>query len=74
MTKEAYPGLFHFIHKRMKDVEFPTSKQSILLIAGNRPVHVDWEQTVLLRTFVEKIGLEDFSSAAEFYCALIASL
>lgn len=72
MTKDTYPGLFHFIHKSIADVAFPATKRHILEVAGERPVFVDWEQTVPLRRFVEPIGLESFSSAADFYSALIA--
>ncbi|MEA4971315.1 MAG: hypothetical protein VB051_12485 [Candidatus Pelethousia sp.] len=72
MTKDAYPALFHFIHKNMAEIEFPSTKQHILDVAGERPISVDWNQTVPLKRFVEPIELESFSSAADFYCAMIA--
>ncbi len=74
MTKEVYPALFHFIQKAISDVEFPATKKEILSLAGERPVHVDWEQTVPLSTFVAPIRQEYFSCAAEFYCQMIAAM
>ena len=73
MTKDAYPAMFHFIHKSMADVDYPTTKQAILDKAGERLVAIEWDQSVPLKVFVEPIALERFSSAAEFYCAMIAS-
>ena len=74
MTKEAYPALFHYIHRAMAEVNFPTTKREILEKAGNVPVHTDWEISVPLKTFVEPIPQESFSCAADFYCKLIAAM
>lgn len=30
MTKPSYPGLFHYIHKAMADVEYPITKAALL--------------------------------------------
>lgn len=73
MTKDAYPALFHFIHKNMADITFPAKKEDILETAGDRPVNIEWDQAVPLRIFVEPIAKKKFSCAADFYCALIAS-
>lgn len=74
MTKEVYPALFHYLQRAISDVEFPATKQEILSLAGERSVHVDWDQAVPLKTFVEPIKKESFSCAAEFYCQLIAAM
>lgn len=74
MTKEAYPALFHYIHKQISDVDFPVSKERLLEITGDRQVFVDWTTQVPLRTFVEPIPQQEFSCAADFYCMLIAAL
>lgn len=74
MTKEAYPALFHYIHKGLVDVEFPATKKEVLDRIGDRKVFVDWESQLPLRTFVEPIPQESFSCAADFYCMLIAAL
>ncbi len=74
MTKDAYPALFHYIHRAMADVEFPASKLDILLKVGNRPVYVDWDKTLPLSTFIKPIPGGDFSCAADFYCRLIAAM
>lgn len=73
MTKDAYPALFHYIHKRMADISYPATKVHILEVAGERPVHVEWDQTLPLKVFVEPIASERFDSAADFYCCMIAS-
>jgi hypothetical protein len=73
MTKDAYPAMFHFIHKNMADIDYPTTKQDILDKVGERQICIEWDQSVPLKVFVAPIGLEHFSCAAEFYCAMIAS-
>ncbi|HAL11214.1 MAG TPA: hypothetical protein DCP22_02710 [Ruminococcaceae bacterium] len=74
MTKDAYPALFHYIHKQIADVEFPTTKKDMLKQIEGRKVNVDWNQTVLLSDFVEPIPQESFSCAADFYCMMIAAM
>lgn len=74
MTKDAYPALFHYIHRAMADVEFPIEKEALLRQTGDRPVHADWNKTLPLRTFIEPINSDCFSCAADFYCRLIAAL
>lgn len=74
MTKEAYPALFHYIHRAMSDVEFPVEKEALLCRTGDRPVQVDWDKTLPLRSFIEPINSDSFSCAADFYCRLIAAL
>lgn len=74
MTKDAYPALFHFIHRQMVDIRYPASKQEILDKAGDRPVNIDWDKSVPLRIFIDPIERGHFSCAADFYCCMIASL
>ena len=74
MTKDAYPALFHYIHKQIADVDFPVSKARLLEIIGDRQVYVDWNAQVPLRSFVDPIPQQEFSCAADFYCMLIAAL
>ena len=74
MTKDAYPALFHYIHKQIADVDFPVSKARLLEIIGDRQVYVDWNTQLPLRSFVEPIPQQEFSCAADFYCMLIAAL
>ena len=33
MTKDAYPALFHYIHKAMALVDFPCTKAELLALA-----------------------------------------
>lgn len=74
MTKDAYPALFHYLHKGIADVSFPITKGELLQRIGDRTVFVDWDKTVPLRVFVEPIPQDSFSCAADFYCMLIAAL
>ena len=74
MTKDAYPALFHYIHKQIADVDFPVSKARLLEIIGDRQVYVDWNTQLPLRSFVDTIPQQEFSCAADFYCMLIAAL
>ncbi len=74
MTKDAYPALFHYIHKGMADIAFPVTKQEVLDRIGDRTVFVDWKEQIPLRTFIEPIAGSSFSCAADFYCKLIAAL
>ena len=74
MTKEAYPALFHFIHRAMADVTYPVRREQVLALAGDREIHVDWETTVPLRELMKNVRAEEFSCACDFYCKLIASL
>ena len=73
MTKDAYPALFHFIHKQMVDINYPVSKAEVLAAVGNRSVNVEWDKAISLETLITPINQEMFSCAADFYCALIAS-
>lgn len=74
MTKPSYPALFHYIHRQIADVEFPTTKQALLERIGDRTVFVDWETQVPLRVFVEPIPQQTFQCAADFYCMMIAAM
>ena len=74
MTKDAYPALFHFIHKQMYDITYPVTRTALLQIAGDRPVHTDWDQTVSFRELMENVKKDSFSCASDFYSALIASM
>ncbi len=74
MTKDAYPALFHFLHRRMQDISYPVTREDLLRIAGDRPVPTDWNVTIPLGALIIDIEKESFSCAADFYCALIASM
>ncbi|MEG1523532.1 MAG: hypothetical protein RRZ24_07470 [Clostridia bacterium] len=74
MTKDAYPALFHEIHKAVSSVRYPATKADVLALVRDTEVHVDWDQTVPLSSFIQSIQKSAFSCAADFYCALIAAL
>ncbi len=73
MTKEAYPALFHYLHKAMKDVSYPATLEEIIKKAGDTPVHVDWQKTQPLKELIGTLPEQTFSCACDFYCRLIAS-
>ena len=74
MTKDAYPALFHYIHKAIAKVDFPCAKAELLANAGEEPVYVDWGRSQPLRSLAAPIPSDHFTCAADFYCKLIASL
>lgn len=76
MTKPStsYPALFHFIHKQLRDVDFPVTKEALLERIGDRAVYVDWDVQIPLRTLIEPIPQEAFSCAADLYCMMIAAM
>jgi len=74
MTKPAYPGLFHEIHKSLTFVSYPATKEELLIHAGEKTVHTDWDEQQPLCIFIESISDRSYSCAADFYCALIATM
>ena len=74
MTKPCYPGLFHYIHRAISDVSFPVTKQELLIQAGGATVYTDWDKTCPLSELVAPIPDRLYSSAADFYCTLIAEM
>ena len=74
MTKDAYPAMFHFLHRALADISFPTTKAALLEQAGDRPVRTGWDCAVPLRELVGPVAVTEYSCAAEFYCAFLASL
>ena len=74
MTKEAYPALFHYIQKALKDVSYPSDMETILKTAGDIPVNTDWNTAVPLKELISTLPEDSsFSCACDFYCKLIAS-
>lgn len=74
MTKPSYPGLFHYIHKAMADVEYPITRDALLELIADRQVMVDWETQAPVRSFIEPIRCDEFTCAADLYCKMIAFL
>ncbi|MGI6618097.1 MAG: hypothetical protein ACOX36_08690 [Saccharofermentanales bacterium] len=74
MTKPSYPAFFHNIHRALRDVDYPITKEALLELVKDREVRVDWDVTVPLSTMIEPIPQTSFSCAADFYCRYIASL
>ncbi|MDD4835029.1 MAG: hypothetical protein PHC44_09955 [Lutispora sp.] len=74
MTKDAYRAMIHHFHKGIYDISFPTTKLQIIEKAGTRMIKVDYGKKMTIKSFVEAMPLDSYSSAAEFYCALLASL
>ena len=74
MVDESYPALFHFIHRQLRDISYPVTRQALLETAGERAVQTDWAASVPLRELMRGMRKEQFSCAAEFYCDLIAAM
>ncbi|NLC39706.1 MAG: hypothetical protein GX763_02190 [Clostridiaceae bacterium] len=73
MTKDSYPAYFHYIHKAMFDIDYPTTLDIVLEKAGDRLINVDWDEQLPFRELLSSMIKKEFSCAADFYCAFIAS-
>ncbi|MCI8492614.1 MULTISPECIES: DUF5789 family protein [Anaerotruncus] len=74
MTKDAYPAMFHFLHRQLADIQFPITKEQLLEQAGDRMVCTDWDRRTPLRELIEPVAVTEYSCAAQFYCALLAAI
>lgn len=73
MTKDSYRAMLHHFHKKMKDIEFPTTKDSIIKKIGQEKVLIDYDKDEFIANIINPIKLNNFTSAAEFYCALFST-
>ena len=74
MAEKQFKGMIHLLHKRMKDIDYPITKQGILNRIGNEKVKIDFDKEMTVCEILEPIAMHEFSCAAEFYCSLLGSL
>ena len=58
----------HYVAIAMRPITFPASKAEIIEKVGGEPI-----RTSPFRELLAKVPLDEFSCAAEFYCAFNAS-
>jgi hypothetical protein len=58
----------------MRTVSFPIERTALLEQVGSVEIRTDWEKSAQMKTWIEPIGQDAFSCAADFYCALIAHM
>ena len=68
MTKDAYPAMFHFLHRQLADIQFPITKEQLLEQAGDRMVCTDWDRRTPLRELIEPVRR---SSIVRFWLRLL---
>ena len=73
MREIPYLLTTHYVVLAMRAVTFPVTKEALILQLGHISIPTSPQTTTPLRTILEKIPLNTFSCAAEFYCALNAS-
>lgn len=73
MTRDSYRAMIHHFHKKMNNIDFPTTKDSIIEKIGKEMIFVDYNKEELIENIMNPIGLNSFESAAEFYCALFST-
>jgi hypothetical protein len=57
----------------MRPVRFPATKAEIIAQVGKELIRIGPETYIAFEEVLDKLPLESFSCAAEFYCALNAS-
>lgn len=73
MREVPYLLTTHYIVVAMRPVTFPATKAGIIARVGDEMIQNAPDGQVPFRDILEKIPLDEFSCAAEFYCALNAS-
>jgi len=73
MREVPYLLTNHYIVIAMREVSFPTSKSEIIEKVGEELIRNAPDSHIPFRDILNKMPLEDYSCAAEFYCALSAS-
>lgn len=73
MREVPYLLMLHYVVIAMRDISFPVSKAEIIEKVGDIPIRNTPDASVPFRQILENMPLEQYSCAAEFYCALSAS-
>ncbi len=74
MKKREFKGMIHYLHKRMVDITFPTTKTQMKLAIGDQMIRVDFDTEVSIGSLLDTIEMEEFTCGAQFYSALLGSL
>lgn len=63
----------HYMVIAMRPITFPISKEEIINKVGDKKIRTSPDGYTDFKEILQKIPLDYFSCAAEFYCALNAS-
>lgn len=73
MTK-YYPAFVHNIVKTLEDVDYPVSKNELIERFGDKQIQNDFDSSILFKDLLEKMPLDEFCCAHEFYCNVNCAL
>ena len=73
MREIPYLLATHYVVIAMRPITFPATKAQIIEKVGDELIRTSSDGFTPLRELVEKIPLDRFRCAAEFYCAFNAS-
>lgn len=63
----------HYMVLAMRDVNFPITKEELIKKVGDKEIRTSPEGFTPFREIIEKMPMDSFSCAAEFYCNHSAS-
>lgn len=63
----------HYVAIAMRPITFPATKAEIIEKVGDEPIRTSPDGCTPFRELLAKVTLDEFSCAAEFYCAFNAS-
>lgn len=73
MKEMPYMLTLHYMVLAMREIKFPITKAELIKRVGDKPIRTSPEGFTPFREIIEKMPLEAFSCAAEFYCNHSAS-
>lgn len=73
MKNMPYMLTLHYIVLAMRDVKFPVTKAELIERLGDRPIRTSPDGYTPFREILEKLPMDEYSCAAEFYCNHSAS-
>jgi hypothetical protein len=73
MREVPYLLTAHYIVIAMRPISFPITLEEIIEKVGNEEIRTSPDKYTPFREILQKMPLDRFSCAAEFYCALNAS-
>ncbi|HIU94740.1 MAG TPA: hypothetical protein IAD24_06225 [Candidatus Aphodomorpha intestinavium] len=73
MQNMPYMLTAHYMAMAMRDIRFPITKRALIERAGERMIRTGPDAYTPFREILEKLPLDSFSCAAEFYSCHSAS-
>lgn len=73
MQDMPYMLTVHYMVLAMRDIRFPITKAELLERVGDKLIRTGSDSFTPFREILQKLPLDSFSCAAEFYCSHSAS-